>query len=512
MKKIPLRLSWAERAKLVNNEVEIYKHFEMYHITCADSCIHFINTWVMTYDPRLKGSKVIPFELFEKQEECVRFIWDRYLNDEPGVIEKSRDTGLSWLVIAIQVYLFLFKKDSSLQVFSFKAESVHRLGDISTLLQKAIFIIEHLPPLFIQGVKCSHMYLKNERMNSDIAGSSGSNPGRGARRSLILEDESAFYEQAEMVEAALSETANCRIEVSTHKSTNTLFYRKCISGMPVFKILWSDDPRKDQKWYDKKKQDAIDNGLLHVFMREVECNAAASVENVCIPSTWVDSALRHSEVRTGSKIAGFDPADEGNDVNGFCIVDGNTVVYAEEDGGGDISDVTDKFFWKAVEFGCDAFHYDPIGVGTGVKVRIKEILSALPEDHKARKMNILGWSASGKVMRPNEEDFQEKKNGELFENAKAQAHWKVREEFRNTYRMVNGKEHDDSQVVHLPSNPSRSIFKLMQELSQPQYKLSSSGKLMIDKKPKGTQSPNLCDAYILCRAEVAPTWIPWGEV
>jgi hypothetical protein len=121
---------------------------------------------------------------------------------------------------------------------------------------------------------------------------------------------------------------------------------------------------------------------------------------------------------------------------------------------------------------------------------------------KANSIIVIPWSASGKVLRPTSKDFQNKTNAELFENAKAQAWWKARDEFRNTYRSCNNKDFDSTQLVHIDKSISNKAEKLIRELSQPRYKLSASGKLMVDKKPKGTRSPNIADAYIMCRAEV----------
>ena len=190
------------------------------------------------------------------------------------------------------------------------------------------------------------MYLKNLRLGSDIAGSSGDNPGRGGRRTMIMTDEEAFYQRAEVIEAALSETSNCRISVSTHSGTNSLFYRKCQSGMPRFIFNWWDDPRNTKEWYDAKRKDAEDKGLLHIFMREIERDAGASLESVVCPSAWVASLAKgNSEFRKSGKIiAALDPANEGGDTHGFVVMNGNEIIYADESGHGDPGDATDEFF------------------------------------------------------------------------------------------------------------------------------------------------------------------------
>ena len=542
---LELKIPWAERARIVNNNSEVKKYFEAYHIPCAESAIDFINRFCLTFDPRRKTDKILPLELFPKQEEYIKWLWDRYSTDTSGVVDKCRTAGASWVTISFFVYLFLFQKNSSLQVHTYKAEECHKLGDISTLLQKAVFIIEHLPPVFIQGVKTSHMYLKNERLGCDIAGSAGDNPGRGSRRTMIMTDEESFYQRAELIEAALSETSNCRISVSTHSGTTSLFYRKCQSTMAKFIFDWWDDPRNTQEWFDKKKQDAIDKGTLHIFKREIERNAAASLESVVVPSEWVSSAKQCDIKTTGKIIAALDPANEGGDLHGFVCVNGNIPVYAQESGEGDPGDATDVYFWKAVDLGATEFRYDPIGVGAGVKVRIKEIKAQCIKDREeleeqliiveksepdniklieslkssinrlntALKIKITPWNAGGKVMRLNEEYRDGITNAEMFENAKAQAWWKVRDEFLNTYRYVNKKDDIDiTSLIYIESTSDIMMNRLIEQISQPQFKNSASGKTLIDKKPKGTKSPGLGDAYIMCRAEVELEWQSWTAV
>lgn len=511
-----LRTSWAERAEIINNHSKIRNYFDAFHIPCAESAIDFINRFCLTYDPRRKTDKILPLELFPRQEEYVAWLWERYKSDTSGVVDKCRTAGASWVTMAFFVYLFLFQKDSSLQVYTYKAEECHKLGDISTLLQKAIFIIDHLPPLFIHGVKTSHMYLKNERLGCDIAGSSGDNPGRGSRRTMIMRDEESFYQRAELIEAALSETSNCHISVSTHSGTTSLFYKKCQSNMPKFIFNWFDDPRNNQEWFDAKKQDAIDKGILHIFKREIERNAAASLESVAVPSEWVSSAYNCDKRITGKIIAALDPANEGGDTHGFVCVNGNIPIYAQESGEGDPGDATDVYFWKAVELGASEFRYDPIGVGAGVKVRIKEILEKLQTEnpnHPALKMEVIPWNAAGAVVKPDEEYQEGILNKDMFENAKAQAWWRVRDQFLNTYRYVNGKDQVEIEsLIYIEKTNDIMMNRLIEQISQPQFKNSASGKTLIDKKPKGTKSPGLGDAYIMCRAEVTPQWLDWSYI
>lgn len=505
-----MKHDWIERLELTRNKEKLKEYYVSYHYGCAENVIDFINRFCFTYDPRKQENREMPFELFDKQEKYIIWLWGRYIGRRDGVVDKCRGVGYSWLNAVFAVYLLLFQNSVTVSMYTYKADECHKLGDMDTLLEKMIFVINNLPKEFTEFVEPKHMQIKNINNGSIIVGKSGDNAGRGGRSSIFFLDECAFYPRAESIEASVSRNSDCKIWGSTHNGTNTLFYRKCTSGInEVFTFDWWEIPLYNQEWYDKEKQKAEAEGTMHVFKQEVERDASASVDSVVCPSDWVTSSSRNDLKNTGLKIASLDPANEGSDTHGFVAMDGNSVVYVDESAEGDVGDATDKYFWLAVDLDCEQFRYDPIGVGAGVQVRVKEILEQLKKDKniseerkkKANTIEVIPWSASGKVIRPKAKDYQNKANGDLFENAKAQAWWKAREEFRNTFRKNNNKDFDATQLVHIDKNLNDKIDKLIRELSQPRYKLSSSGKLMIDKKPKGTRSPNIADAYIICRAE-----------
>lgn len=540
MKDIELKISWNERARIVNDPQEVKKYYNAYHYGCAEAAIDFISRFCFTMDPRKLTDRVLPFELFKKQEEYITWLWNRYIGREDGVVDKCRGVGMSWMNSAFAVYLLIFQFSVTVSMFSYKAEEVHTLKDIDTLIEKCIFIIDKLPSLFRSDIEHKHMRINNNKNGSIIAGKSGLDAGRGGRSSIFFLDECSKYPNAESIEAAVSQNALCKIWGSTHHGTNTLFYRKTTSGAnPVFVIDWWEIPLFDQAWYDKEKEKAEAEGTMHVFQQEVERNAGASVENVVVPFDWVSAAMRNKVRVTGKRISGLDPASEGGDTHGFCIVNGNCIEYAIESGEGDPGDATDRYFWLSIEKECDEFRYEPNGVGVGVAQRLKEILikaktekaelelkvskskdkeeilemeSEIKRFQKALDITIIAWNPGGAVIRPNETDYADKKNSEFFENAKAQAWWKVRDEFLQTFRAVNGKDHDESALISFPDEMTLKLNKLTQEVSQPQYKPSKSGKTMIDKKPKGTKSPNIGDAYMFCRAEVEIEWQSWTAI
>jgi hypothetical protein len=495
-------MNYQTRYRFLSDEKFFDNRLKYFSYPLPESCIEFINICVYTYDPRRKEEKKTPFFLYERQKEFIKWIWERYKLKESGMVDKCRDVGASWCFVAFAVWMLIFQKESAIGLYSYKSDAVDKNGEMDSLLEKARFILNNLPEKIKIDPMCNYMLIKNE--NSSISGLSGEEP-RGGRKSILFKDESAFYEHPEIIEAALSETSDCIIDISTHAGTNTLFYQKIMSGANnVFIFDWQDNPFHSQEWYDKKKKKAEQEGLIHVFEREINRNPQASVESVVIHPSWVQAAKQHEYKITGKKIIGFDVADDGSDAKAMVFMNGNVLEYVEEWHEGDVGDATERVYKKAIELNANEIHYDSIGVGAGAKVKFNQLQLLIGANIK-----IIGWNAGSGVVRPDESDFNDQPNKVLFENAKSQAYWKMREEFIQTYRYVNKKDCDVSKILYIENMKENIHFnKFINELSQPQHKLSASGKIIIDKKA-GKKSPNLCEAMLIARAEKEINYSIW---
>jgi len=513
-------LSFKEKAQIISNPEKMYELKKLYSLPLVESCLHFVNNFVFTYDPRNKNDKVIPFKLFKKQTDFFYWLWERYVNQEDAAIDKCRDVGATWCFIAFATWIMLFQKNAAVGIYTFKATECHRAGDPATLFGKVEFILGNLPSFFRQSIDSKNMFFHNTETGSSIAGASGENPFRGDRKSIIFSDECAFYEQADKIEASMSEASPCKIYVSTHAGTDTIFFQKTSSGaIPVFVFEWYDNPMHNQAWFDKRKEKAELEGTMHIFQREILRNAHASIASVLIPSIWVNAAKRVTAELRGRKIVSVDVADEGTDTNACFCFDGNMPVDIDEWSTDDPNESARRVFFRAVDFGADEIRYDCIGVGAGLKAGFNSILEELqkePEKNKkALAMKIIGWSAAGSVVRPDDSDYGyvqegDKTNGDIFENSKAQAYFKVRNEFLQTFYCSEGKNHDATKVINFKHIVEHRLFnKFVNEMSQPIQRLSSRGKVLVDKKGKSSKSPNLADAYMIGRAEIEYVGSVW---
>ena len=487
------RLSWIRR-----NPKEIPYLKEFY----KDNIPQFISDWGMSFDPRLveRGlPSVIPMILFPKQIECIEWIIDHWKNQKPGLIEKSRDTGVSWITVCLASSLCLFYHGMAIGFGSRKEDYVDKAGAPKSLFWKARFFIEHLPAEFRGSWDLkkdnSHMKINFPDSGSNISGEAGDGIGRGDRTGLYFVDEAAHLERPHLTEASLSQTTNCRIDLSSVKGMNNVFAEKRHEGkIDVFVFDWRDDPRKDQAWYDKQKAE-LDPVTV---AQEIDRDYSASVEGVVIPNEWVKAAIdAHLALKitpTGERSGALDVADEGKDKNAFCGAHGILVEHVEEWSGigGDIFKTVEKAFMLCDDYGYDKFRYDADGLGAGCRGDARII-----NERRDEKIIVDAHQGSGNVCNPTKEDVKGRKNEDFFQNLKAQAWWNLKQRFQNTYRaVVDGMPFDPDNIISLSSKIPL-LWKLVTELSQATVVYSKTGKIMIDKSPDGMKSPNCADSLVI---------------
>lgn len=303
----------------------------------AQNPADFIDDWGCTFDPRLaeRGLRtVVPFVLFPRQREFIGWLLDRWQNREDGVVEKSRDMGVSWLTVAFAAWMMIFRPGTVVGFGSRKEEYVDKVGDPKSLFWKIRQFIDLLPIEFQPGgwdskLHAPFMRVQNISNGSFITGEAGDNIGRGNRTSIYFVDEAAFLERPDAAEAALSQTCNCRIYVSTPNGAGNVFYRKAHDGRTKkFVFDWRQDPRKDQAWYEDQKQ-KLDPSVL---AQEVDRSYSASVENSYISDVVAKAAAHRGPadvVAMGPIMIGIDVARFGNDKTVFTARQGRVLLRQE---------------------------------------------------------------------------------------------------------------------------------------------------------------------------------------
>ena len=487
--------------------------------------VEFIAHWVDTYDPRVVRSGLpayMPLVPFAKQQQLITFLNKLLDANESGLIDKSRDTGATWICGAFSIWALLFIEGVSVGWGSRKEQLVDRLGDMDSIFEKLRCILRSLPRFFLpvgfdDRLHAGKMKIINPANGASITGECGDQIGRGGRKSIYFKDESAWYEHPESIEAALSENTDCQIDLSTTAGYGTVFERKVDSGITytggdivsgkvnVFILDWRDHPKKDLAWYNKKRSKAEGEGLLHIFAQEVDRDRSAALEGVVIPGLWVKAAVdAHLTLKwpsdEGLWYGGLDVADGGLDRDAFSARQGVILRECDDWRSADTGETTRKAI-LLVNGRNMIVDYDSVGVGAGVKAEYNRLKKEPDLKDRVKSLRMVAWNAGAspkdKDKRMIKGDKQSPLIGDFFANLKAQGWWELRRRFEKTYMMLMGKgEYEIEEMISIDSSIPK-LHLLTKELSQPTFSQNSKLKMLIDKKPDGAVSPNLADSVVM---------------
>lgn len=213
-----------------------------------------------------------PFVCWKFQEQTLQDI-NAAIGHHDLALEKSRDMGASWMVLATFAWRIIFHKGQSLKVCSRKVDYVDKSGDPQSLMWKIDYLLKALPiwmqPMGWQG-KRINLHIEAPLNGSVIDGeSTNDDMARGDRRQAILLDEFAAVNEGHAVLSATRDATNCRIFVSTPQGAMGAYYDqicKMKSEHPdrVKRLHWSIHPLKSiglyrdeqgkerSPWYDEQ--------------------------------------------------------------------------------------------------------------------------------------------------------------------------------------------------------------------------------------------------------------------
>lgn len=495
------RLAW-----LRANPGELPRIRRYYRTHIAD----WINDWGLTVDPRNAGTDrpvVMPFLLDPKQREWCEFTFRHWRAQQYGMTVKSRDVGVSWLIVAFDIGLCVLWEDVAAGWGSFKQEKVDRRGDMGSMFEKGRAFLEGLPHEWRGGYDPRIHGLERRLMfpntRSSVIGEIGDNIGRGGRTSIYHVDEAAYLEHDSLVDAALSKNTLCRQDVSSvHGMQNSFAQRahskSILEGGHRFDFHWRDNPRMTQAMYDQ----FLETWGAVITAQELDMNFQASVDRIVIPSHWLAAcvgAYAKLKIKASGEYRGaLDVSDGGRDKNAFAGTHGLSLIDLQEWTGkdSDIYATTEHAFGLCDTHKIRKMRYDADGLGSGVRGDARKINE---KRNPAFRITIEAHRGSAAVHAPEREMVEGRKNADMFLNFKAQAWWWFRMLVFNTYRAVTGQPHNRDMLINIdPKLPLLNRFLI--EASQPTYDTTTAGKMIIDKQPEGTPSPNLADAAVIVYA------------
>lgn len=487
---------------------------------CKSDPVHWFNQWVWTYDPRGMAFGLpanLPFVLRPKQVELVHWLSERESTQTHGYIDKSRDEGMSYVVLGFFLHHWLFVDGFAGGVGSRKEDLVDKKGDPKTLLHKFRDMFSKLPDWmkpngFSRREHDNHLRIVNPANDATVTGEAGDNIGRGGRTSMYLLDEWAFVPDQESTDAAISQNTNVHIKGTTPNGVGNKAYQDRFSGKyAVFTMPWRENPDKSwsveyrgqliNPWYEKQKI-TLDDVVL---AQEVDINYAASVEGVLIPHVWVmaavDAHIKLGIAPTGQRFGALDVADEGKDQNSFAGRHGIVLqkLKSWSGKGDDIFGTTQQAMDMCVENDFNHMYYDADGLGAGVRGDAR-VINEQRREKGWPEVTVEPFRGSAGVHDPEGEMVESRKNQDYFANLKAQAWWSLRLRFQATYRALKGMDYNPDDLISISSTDMEKSEheQLLVELSQPTYSKNGVGKLLVNKQPDGTKSPNRADSVMIC--------------
>lgn len=247
---------------------------------CRRDIAFWFNHFCWTFDPRLSQPHQ-PFILYPYQVEAVHILQENMTAGRDLLIEKSRDMGISWLVLLVFQHHWLFQAGANFHLGSRKAETVDRKGDISTLFEKLRYNLGWLPAWmkpsgFSTGMHDNLLRLINPATGNIISGeSSNDNFARGGRYRAVLFDEFPFWPDQDAAFASAGQSTPCRILVGTPYGKQNRFAELRFSGrIQTLRVHWQAHPHKDATWYELQKQRLSEEELA----RELDINYHLSLQ------------------------------------------------------------------------------------------------------------------------------------------------------------------------------------------------------------------------------------------
>jgi hypothetical protein len=532
------RLEWLRRG----NSAQRVAMLKAYYGRDADTMATFIDQWGYTVDPRaIAGGRnpVMAFSLFPKQREMIRWLVGCWQDSKPGVVVKSRDVGASWVAMALLASLCIFRQGFAAGVGSAVEIKIDRSGDPDTLFYKIRSFLEHLPAEFNAGFSvdtCSaDKRVSFPLTGSSITGEAGDQAGRGGRKAIFVVDESAHFEHPKIIDKNLSANTKCRIDMSSVNGMANSFYTRAHNpAIRRFDFTWRDDPRKNQAWY-RQQCDELDEVVVK---QEIDCDFAASLEGVCIPSTWVQAAVDIDkflgiDMESGAWRAALDIADRGEDKNALVIAKGRKLMFASQwsGKGSDTGYSVQRAMRICEQWGILAFDYDADGMGGAAVHSDARLINEARSEVQATLKNpkpaeyfahgTIGthpYRGSEAVVMPEKiVPGTKRKAKDMFTNRKAQTWYEGRLGFFNAWKARNGKPYDAGRIICIAGDLKNEDGKpslrdlLISQLSQATVKETIQGKLQIEKAPDGVASPDVADAALMTTAPRKSTFTSVGK-
>jgi len=256
--------------------------------------VYFVDTFLYTFDPKNEPFHH-RFVTFPFQKRLVRDLVKAIMNGDDIFIEKCREMGATYTVLAVLIWMWLWTPAANFLIGSRKEDYVdNRRGGVvgnkeESLFGKIDYMMSRLPAFILPtgynpDRHFNYMSLVNPENGNAISGeSSNQNFSRGGRQKAIMLDEFAFWDNDTAAWGSTADTTNCRIVLTTPGikpgKAKRLRFGKDGEKIKVVTLTYNMDPRKTNKWLKEQRE----RRSVEDFNREIMINWELSIAGRVYP-------------------------------------------------------------------------------------------------------------------------------------------------------------------------------------------------------------------------------------
>jgi hypothetical protein len=259
---------------------------------CAADRFYFIDTYCRIYDSVRRSW--IPFRLWPAQGRVLETVTRHQLS----IILKSRQLGMTWLMLAYGLHEMLFRPIAEFLIFSKREdEALYLLAEYRL---KGMFA--NLPT-YLKQRKVTDNGHQLALANGSVARAFPSNAGDSYTATLALVDEADLVPNLEQLLNRVKPTIDAggklvllsRADKSRPNSPFKQIYRAAKTGENEYAAVflgWNAHPKRTRRWYDKQRADSLANTGSYDSVDEqypetdVQALAARTLDKR-IPGTWL---------------------------------------------------------------------------------------------------------------------------------------------------------------------------------------------------------------------------------
>lgn len=208
----------------------------------------------------------VPMLLWPEQEKAANSIGAAMDNDRDAGGEKSRDMGMTWIILACILRRFLRQKGFSALIGAMTDLLLDDEKNDATLFWKIDCMMKHLPAFLRPNGLPFNAFKKKYRSPADMLNPENGNTingnapterfAVGARKSVVYFDDWGQWTYGAEAWESASATTNCRIASWTAKGMNHAYELAKSKGrfagvrVKLVNIHWKTDPRKQKTAID----------------------------------------------------------------------------------------------------------------------------------------------------------------------------------------------------------------------------------------------------------------------